>query len=141
MTLEEFRIDSLRTMADRREQEDAERDRRDRDYQALLASVIEAVKGRLGTVGPTDVSDFLDHVSLFGDPPEEKLLRGYPAAWTPCDFKIEAPNLSEIRFVAASRGTPDTPLELVEIFVGGVSFKKDWIEAVAAASTAPGSSK
>ncbi len=131
MTLEEFIAQCIATVAARRAQEQADENQQEQDFQALLGSVIASVRSRLVASIPQPLRQF---TSYAGERPTLTQLQGYPATWTPCDFKVEASGLALILF-AARAVDPAGPMQIVHIRVGTRDFGNDWIEAVAFAAT------
>src|SRR5262245_21726627 len=131
MTLQEYIDFCVTTVAARRQAEQQERDQQEADFQAALASVITSVRPRLAAAVPQPLRQFDTYA---GGRPTLQQLQGYPTTWSPSDFKVVPPGLSQSNVsVAASEVTG--PIQVVDIKVGQTSYGTDWIEAVAAAVT------
>lgn len=128
--LEIFIADCQAQVAARRQQEQADKAERDRQFQELKQSVFTSVKQRLRDSVPQPLRQFVDYAGA--DPTLAELQR-YPATWTPCNFKVEAPGLQVIRFITR-RDDATGPMPVVDIKVGDGDFQTDWVEAVAAAA-------
>lgn len=132
-TLQEFIDDCVAQVNARRAAEEAEKQQREADFQALLQSVVTSVKQRLAPAIPQPLRQF---AGFAGRRPSLEELQGYPDRWTPTDFKIEAPGLNRIDFTVSASDTTG-PIVVNKIMVNGVTFGTDWIEAVAAAVITP----
>jgi hypothetical protein len=128
-TLQEFIDDCVAQVAARRAAEDAERQRVEGEFQTLLQSVVASVRQRLAAAIPQPLRQF---TSYAGRRPELAQLQGYPAIWTPAEFKVDAPGLRLIRFTTSASDS-EGPIVVAKIKIDDADFGTDWIEAVAAA--------
>src|SRR5215471_19081343 len=133
-TLQEFIAECVGVVAARRAQEQADRDEVERQFQELLQSVKQSLRGRIAQAIPQPLRQFADFA---GGRPKLEELQAYPLTWTPSSFKVEAPGLKRINFTTTADDAIG-PLRIIDIRVvdpltfAEISFQTDWIEAVAA---------